>query len=289
MNRNFIIDEKLCNSCGLCIKECNKHVRISQQNHVDPENPKCIRCYHCIAVCPRGAIQLIDPDAAGCEATGASETEKSLLQLFAERRSHRKFKDEEVSDELLVRLINSARFIPSGGNSRAHEFTVLKDSLIIKELKEELTEIYKVRSLLMNNSLLRKGAWPFVDAKNREFLEDANYRYKIKDLIDRIFAGDDPLFYNAPAIIFIHSSKRIPTPKEDCILAGYNITLMAEALGLGSCFVTLAQNAINSSNKCKRIIRLSPKTDVHAVIIVGYPATIYRRPAPRKIKEAKFI
>jgi hypothetical protein len=63
---------------------------------------------------------------------------------------------------------------------------------------------------------------------------------------------------------------------------GYNIVLAAETMGLGSCFVSLAQNAINSSRRCKNILGLDPREQVYAVVVVGHPAVRFHRAVPRK-------
>lgn len=43
----------------------------------------------------------------------------------------------------------------------------------------------------------------------------------MKERLDRFQAGDDPVFYDAPAVIVIHTPELIPTPQEDCLLAGF--------------------------------------------------------------------
>jgi hypothetical protein len=108
-------------------------------------------------------------------------------------------------------------------------------------------------------------------------------------LIDDSFPGGDPFFYNAPVVVIIHSKMIIPTPKEDAILAAYNINLSAEIHDLGGCFVTLAQEAINSSIKCKKIINLNKNDNVYAVLILGYPENKYLRIVPRFKKNANLI
>ena len=89
----------------------------------------------------------------------------------------------------------------------------------------------------------------------------------------------------------VHSRVPIPTPKEDCVIAGFAICLAAEAMGLGACFVSLAQNAINASARCRSVLGLSPSDRVHAVVVVGYPAVDpsrqeARERAPREIHYA---
>lgn len=58
-------------------------------------------------------------------------------------------------------------------------------------------------------------------------------------------------------------------PDEDSVLAAYNIVLMVETLGLGTCLVSLAQNAINSSRRCKQILDLDPSERVYAVVVMN--------------------
>jgi nitroreductase len=94
--------------------------------------------------------------------------------------------------------------------------------------------------------------------------------------------GEDPVFYRAPVVIFVHSRCLIPTPREDCILAAYNIVLAAETMGLGSCFVSLAQNAINSSRGLKRILGMEARDQVYAVVVLGYPAIRYQWGIPKE-------
>lgn len=286
MNRSFYIDKSLCKLCGRCLRECGKHVQIQKDNHINPDNPRCIKCYHCYTICPENAIKLKSKAEAPAFSQELFEsiTEDNLTNFLAYRRSIRSFQKRDVDSNLIEKLIDKARYIPSGGNSHSYEFTVLASSKVKSDIMDELTEIYKMRSHMLNNPVLRNVVKPFVNKQMRGFLKNKSYRERMKSLIKRISMGDDPFFYHAPVIIIIHSNQQVPTPKEDCVLAGYNIALVAQAMGLGACFVTLAQNAINSSNKCKKIINLSPHDNVNAVIVLGYPSLRHERIAPKPEK-----
>lgn len=286
MNVNFSIDEDLCIGCGKCALECGSHVRIQNSRHVNPDNPNCSKCYHCYSICPRNAIKLDDsiklPSFNG--GTPGTITEEGLAGFLAGRRSIRSFQERDVDEDIISKLIDRARYIPSGGNSHSYEFTVLKSKKVKTEIKDELIKIYSLRSRILNNPVLRNAAKPFVNQQMRSFLKSRTYGNRMKDLMERVNKGDDPFFYHAPAIIVIHSKEHIPTPKEDCVLAGYNICLASQALGLGTCYVTLAQNAINSSKKCKEIIKLTREDNVYAVIVLGYPAVHHERLSPKPEK-----
>ena len=49
-----------------------------------------------------------------------------LLELVKTRRSIRRFKPEPVPDEYINRIIEAARWAPSGFNSQPWEFVVVK-------------------------------------------------------------------------------------------------------------------------------------------------------------------
>jgi nitroreductase len=111
----------------------------------------------------------------------------------------------------------------------------------------------------------------------------------MKGLLERFRAGEDPVFYGAPAAIIVHTPELIPTPQQDSILAGFAMVLMAQALGLGTCFVSLAEKGLNASRRCKALVGLAPEEMVHAVILLGYPDEVFRRPAPKPQKEVSWI
>jgi nitroreductase len=121
----------------------------------------------------------------------------------------------------------------------------------------------------------------FSDAETRGFLKDPFYYRQITYLLEQFDRGLDPIFYHAPVVILVHSKRLIPTPREDCVLAAYNMVLMAESVGLGSCFVSLAQKGINSSPFLKRLLGMDSAEQVNAVIVLGYPSVQYHRPVYR--------
>lgn len=287
MSKRFYIDNELCNSCGKCARICLEYVQIPGRKHVDPDNPQCADCLQCYTVCPRNAIKLYDADkeVPSVPEMFNSITDESLSGFLSYRRSIRSFERKAVDDDIVEKLIDKARYIPSGGNEHSYEFTVLKSDEVKTRIKDELTKIYRLKSKLLNSAVLRNAAKPLVDKQARSFLSDERLRQRIERLIKRVSNGEDLYFYNAPIVIVIHSRKLIPTPKEDSVLAGYNICLMAQTLGLGTCFVTLAQNAINDSKKCKEILNLSSQDNVNAVVILGYPAVRHQRSAPKPEKQ----
>jgi nitroreductase/ferredoxin len=270
------IDESRCTSCGTCARECGR-----MKGRVTPGSDGCGGCLHCYAVCPSHAITLRDGSSTDELAGEPSIGYEQLKGFLASRRSTRHFLASEVTEETLSRLLDAARYTPSGGNRRAHEITVMGRGPVRELLLDELKTIYGKRSALLNNPLLRNVLRPFAGPYMRAFLSDPEYGGRILALLEKLRNGGDPIFYDAPIAVFFHSRVLIPTPKEDCVLAADALALAAHASGLGSCFVTLAQSAVNGSRRCKAILGLGPNDAVHAVLLLGYTATRFVRPAPR--------
>jgi FMN reductase (NADPH) len=67
----------------------------------------------------------------------------SFLDLVRSRRSVRSgfLKDAPVSDEQIERILEAARWAPSGGNSQPWEFIVIRDP----EIRDQITSLYKAQ------------------------------------------------------------------------------------------------------------------------------------------------
>lgn len=63
-----------------------------------------------------------------------------LLRVIHERRSIRKYRKDEVPDEILFEILNAARMSPSWANSQTWRFIVVKDKNIKQLLADTLTE-----------------------------------------------------------------------------------------------------------------------------------------------------
>ncbi len=224
------IDVGRCTNCGACIRECGHG---GPQVLHDQAWAKCEKCFHCFAVCPSGAIAVRDrPNLASPAALASPIGIQEVTDFLAFRRSTRHFRADAVPENLLAKLFTAAAYTPSGGNRHSHQFIVLSGHHTRKTLMIEIKRVYRTRSALMNNPVLRRLLRPFVDRQARAFLEDREYGGRMRDIISRLEAGEDPVFYDAPVVVIIHSRECIPTPREDSVLAGYALSLAGQSLGL---------------------------------------------------------
>jgi nitroreductase len=247
---------------------------------------ECIGCLHCYAICPQQAIRV---DGRTSEikqkSTGDATIDQSqFMDFLAFRRSVRRFTNQSVQRNVVEKIIRTAGYVPSGGNSHSYQFTVITRGETRDRLEHELRRIYALRRRVLQNTILKNLFALLSNRQTRAFLLDDTYLKRLSFLLEQYEQGEDPVFCSAPLIIVVHSDTLIPTPGEDSILAAYNIVLMGQALGLGSCFVSLAQNAMNTSRTCRKILNMSTADRVHAVVVLGYPAVQFHRAVPREPK-----
>lgn len=213
---------------------------------------------------------------------------ESFLWLLMHRRSYRRFLDKPISNTDIEQLIKAATYIPSGGNDHRINITVMTSKEKRVKLLSAIYEYYARIRRFMKNPVLRFIAKHVGDVKLKATLKNQLYYKRILHIIEEIKTQDDVVFYHAPAVFFFHTDRIMPTAQEDCILSAYNLVLMAEALGLGSCFVSLSQQAVSNNKKCKVILSIPQTHRVEAVVVIGHPKRRYNRPALRMPKQVNF-
>jgi len=67
---------------------------------------------------------------------------EEFLKLVKTRRSIRSFKPDSIPDEYVERIVEAARWAPSGANSQPWEFIVVKD----KQIKDRIVDIVNEHS-----------------------------------------------------------------------------------------------------------------------------------------------
>lgn len=71
------------------------------------------------------------------------------MDSILKRRSIRKYKDIEVSNEIVEDLLKAAMAAPSAGNEQPWEFVVLRD----KEIMKNITEIHPYSKMLLKSDV----------------------------------------------------------------------------------------------------------------------------------------
>ena len=200
----------------------------------------------------------------------------------------RKFEQKPVPNDYLRLLTDAVRFSPTGGNVQDLSITIINKLETRKELEYEIIGYYDKIVRMLRNPVVRYCMRFSGDAKVKATAKDKNFFTKIERIYGHMKNGENNIFYDAPLVMLFHTRRLLPTALEDCILAAYNVVLTAETLKLGSCFVSLSQQAITANNKIKQVIGIPRQDHIYAVLVLGFPAARYRRVPPRKEKHIQF-
>lgn len=185
---------------------------------------------------------------------------ESFLKLVKTRRSIRGFKTDPISDEDVNKIIEAARWAPSGANSQPWEFIVIKD----KSVKDRIVDIVNEQREYGRKAELTRDAalqFPTVTAPVR-----------------------DPGYKNAPVFIILCGDPR--TKEAYPLLTTYvrgdshfasglasaflYMTLAATTLGLGCQWVSATGEPYV---KCmlKDLLGIPEKLEIYDMLVLGYP------------------
>jgi nitroreductase len=183
-----------------------------------------------------------------------------FLDVITDRRSIRRFKQDEVPDEMIKALLSAACMAPSGGNCQPWRFVVIKSLACKKQLAEVVPQPFVTQAPLVIAVCVDKYA------KTVEYL---------KQRAQELF--NDRSFFAPPTGTFdanFYTNKRPTTPEIDQSYLNLNVaiaidhlTLRAVDLGLGTCWVMQFDN-----KKVKEILQLDDRYDPIVLLPVGFPA-----------------
>ncbi len=195
----------------------------------------------------------------------------TLLELLKDRRSIRSFTDEPVTDEMVDKVIEAARWAPSGANSQPWEFIVIRD----QETKDQMAEWARQLQELVHGAEMTRPAelrWPSAERP-----------------------VSDPAFKSAPVLILVVGDPRVDRSfplltyleREDRNLtsslanAFLYMVLAANSLGLACHWTSM----VGSAYLTARITALLGVPDgylIYDMLGLGYPAM---EPKPRTVRE----
>jgi nitroreductase len=251
----------------------------------------CIGCGHCVAVCPAEAVSLADGDGwaeayttftpTGTMVQPGEFSPATLIDVLRSRRSCRRYQSREVPGPMLEDLIRAAITAPSGTNSQAWTFTALTSRSAVMALGEGVADFFRRINKLAANRLIRR-AYALLGRKELEAYYRDHYAAVRAALENWDRDRTDRLFHGATAAIVIGARPDASCPAEDALLAAQNMLLVAHAMGLGTCLIGYAVEAMRHDRRVKASAGVPLDEPVYAVVALGWPDVSFLRQATRR-------
>ena len=196
---------------------------------------------------------------------------QDLLGLLKNRRSIRAFTDQPVSDDTVDKIIEAARWAPSGANSQPWEFLVIRDQATKDQMAQWARQLMET-------------------VRGAELTRPEELRW-------RPAAGpvSDPPFTKAPVLILVLGDHRVNQSfplmtylerQEKTFMSGLanaflHMALAANSLGLGCHWASMVSSPYLSA-MITDLLDIPDGYVIYDMLVLGYPAMEAK---PRAIRD----
>ncbi|TFH30196.1 MAG: 4Fe-4S dicluster domain-containing protein, partial [Promethearchaeota archaeon] len=262
------VDPAKCILCGKCIDVCGPDIfqrvirppieptgeKTEPREYIirDPDYLGCIACGHCVAICPTNAIEYSNADFPYEAPEVVNPTiisYSTVYNLLRARRSTRKYKPTPLERTEIEAVLEAMRYAPSASNQQAWQYVVLTDPAEIAGISDVVVGKMRFALKLLSNSLVQKV---FLFGQLRKAVQDPGYLRAGWRIIHKAEAGEDPILFQSPCVIILHSPKYGNLGGNDAGIAFTYGMLAAQARGLGTCWIGFAQEVFQRFPKYRR-------------------------------------
>ena len=185
---------------------------------------RCIRCGHCEVFCPTQALVLnVRPDEKIPLPAGAGKIASADLALYLKnRRTIRRFTSSPVEKEILLNILDVARYAASGSNGQPVQWLVVHNSKKVRRIAE--ATVNWMRTLPADHPM---GSY-------------------VPHILAGWDKGVDVICRGAPHLLVAHIPEGNRIAPVDAIIALTHVDIAAPAWGIGTCwagFIAMAASA----------------------------------------------
>lgn len=261
------VDRQSCNKDGICAAVCPLGlIAFKKSEYPSPianAEKGCLLCGHCVAACPTGSLSHREIPVDQCPPVRKELrlTVDHCGHFLRSRRSIRVYKDEPVPRADISRLIEIARYAPSGHNSQCAEWVVFDN-------RDQLRGLAGIVADWMRWMI---GTMP----------ELASSLHMDKTL-RRWENGNDVILRDAPVLIVTHAEADNRMAPSTCTIALAYLELAATSMGLGCCWAGYFNAAATTFPPMQEALSLPDGHQCFGGMMLGRPKFSYHRLPTRK-------
>ncbi len=270
----FTVDYSKCNQDSLCVLECPaKIIEMGEKGPVVVEGAEeiCIKCGHCVAICPEAALTLdfLAPESCREVDEKLHLTADHVEHFLRSRRSIRTYRKKVVPLDILEKSLSVASSAPTGSNRQSVKWLVVHEGKDVQAVGEHVIDW--MRYMLTNHP-------------------DIAINYNMEKLIEAWDNNIDRICRDAPHLIFAYALKENGSGKADCDTAISYLELALPSFGLGSCWAGYITFAANQWPPLADFLGVNgDESQIQGAVMVGYPKFSYKRIPTRNKPDITFL
>jgi nitroreductase len=197
-----------------------------------------------------------------------------ILEVISGRKSIRRFKPDPVPEDMIDKVLEAARWAPTGENYQPWRFVVVRN----QETRNKIGDLAKM------GSGSRMTAWYCLGHMQERFeaIEDPDKRAKV---LRFMYSGEVSEFAKTvPVVIAVLGDLRLGSVDVpyDLSAAVENMLLEAHSLGLGGCWVHGPVASSRDAVKFKKILNIpTAMSDYKVIAYVAIGWALEKRKYPR--------
>ena len=190
-----------------------------------------------------------------------------LMNTILHRRAIRRYEEAQIEEDVLQQILQAGLYAPSAGGRQGGIFAISQN----KSVNERLGRIKRANS-------------------NPKMATETSYVSKEQPSI-----ADDPniknAFYDAPTVVTLFAPKNFLFAVEDCAVAAENMMLVADCLGVGSCYIGAGWTAFADPFGQEILQEWGIDKNYYAVmqLLLGYPKKDDKHPIPKARREGRVL
>lgn len=261
------INQQTCNKDGICAAVCPAGIiKFEKDEYPTPSDEAeklCIKCGHCVAACPTSSFSHREIPAEQCPSirNELMLTDQQCEHFLRSRRSIRVYKKKPVPRDSIQKLIEIARYAPSGHNSQGAEWLVI----------DNIDHLQKLAAIVAD--------WMRWLISNKP---DTAASMHMDRTVKRWENGTDVYLRNAPALAIAHAGKDNSMARSTCYIALTYLEIAATSMGLGCCWAGYFNAAATNFEPMINELPVPEDHQCYGSMMIGYSRYKYYKLPPRR-------